>query len=69
VAGDSGPGGVTDAPAQKDASKRARGPVAVAGFAPHKHPDYPDGPDLDPMLGARTPAFVAWLKQGTRTNF
>lgn len=30
-------------------------------YAPHKHPDHPDGPDLDPDLGTKTPAFVAYL--------
>lgn len=30
-------------------------------YAPHKHPKYPDGPDLDPHFGEKTPAFVEWL--------
>ena len=30
-------------------------------FAWVKHPDYPDGPDLDPQFGDKTPAFVEWL--------
>ena len=32
-----------------------------AHFAWVKHPDYPDGPDLDPQFGDRTPEFVEWL--------
>jgi hypothetical protein len=37
-------------------------PVVRGGrFVSHKHPKYPDGPDLDPVLGAKTPAFVEWL--------
>ena len=36
-------------------------PPSSADFAPHKHPLHPDGPDLDPMLGERTPAFVEYL--------
>lgn len=32
-------------------------------FAPYKHPKHPDGPDLDPRFGDKTPAFVAWLEE------
>ncbi|EIP99336.1 hypothetical protein OpiT1DRAFT_03850 [Opitutaceae bacterium TAV1] len=41
----------------------ARPPSMDRKFAPYKHPKYPDGPDLDPRFGARTPAFVTWLAQ------
>jgi hypothetical protein len=50
-------------PVPRPATSAQRKPAPVTAFVPHKHPDYPDGPDLDPMLGARTPAFVEFLSK------
>ena len=47
-------------PSEKRSLARAE---KLTPFAPRKHPKYPDGPDLDPALGEKTPAFVEWLAQ------
>jgi len=54
-----------DAPVAEGAPKRARDNYV---FAPHKHPDYPDGPDLDPRYGDRTPEFATWLNAKNHNN-
>ncbi|EIQ00867.1 hypothetical protein OpiT1DRAFT_05424 [Opitutaceae bacterium TAV1] len=47
--------------ARPSVTVRASHATGGTPFAPHKHPKYPDGPDLDPQFGERTPAFVEWL--------